>query len=104
MHGIEISHYESLIFAALLSFAFVASLYIWPGSVRENRDDPQVVKRRLVSVICVALCAPFVFLLYRDPSDNSGLHFKLFSASSAGLSILAIIGFTTKSLLSALVK
>ena len=44
--------------AVVLAAAFVLSLYVWPGALTADRNNPTVVKQRIVSASVVALLAP----------------------------------------------
>lgn len=54
----------------ILAIIYVASLYVWNAS--ENRDHPNTVKKRFLSVTIVMIISPiFIYLFLRDDLTNT---------------------------------
>lgn len=64
---VVIGQWQSLAMSCFLAFAFVLSLYI---SGKGPRDDPNVIKRRLLSTSIAAVLAPFSLFLFNDDSQE----------------------------------
>jgi len=84
---LSIGPFTSVCVSAAYAFIFVASMYVWRGSSSHNRDDPEVIKKRLLSISIVTLVAPFGLYVFNDPSI-------------AGPPFLTWLGFPMTSLLS----
>jgi len=67
-----------------LSSIYVASLYIW--NVPSNRDDPNVILKRSISVIAVTIISPYVTRLF------------LYDSRLTSLSMWELHGFRTEGL------
>jgi hypothetical protein len=42
----------------VLSGGYVASLYVWKGALTTSRNDPEMIKKRMLSVASVTLASP----------------------------------------------
>lgn len=84
---LSIGPFTSICVSATYAFVFVASMYVWKGASSHNRDDPEVIKKRLLSISVVTLVAPFGLFLFNDPAIP-------------GPPFLTWLGFPTESLLS----
>jgi hypothetical protein len=42
----------------VLSGGYVASLYVWQGATTTSRNDPEMIKKRMLSVASVTLASP----------------------------------------------
>ncbi len=90
--------------SCLLSFGYVASLYIWRSWVGLRRDDPRVATRRIMSVLVftiIALMTMAVFLrfdssatgpstLFRDQLPDGPSIWEWYGIKSSGF-LLAIV-------------
>lgn len=55
----------------LLSLSFVGSLYVWPLlGIKGNRDEPRIIRLRIISVVSVCLFSPFL-LLGNETNNNN---------------------------------
>jgi len=77
----------SLLTSAFLASSFVGSLYIWKDALTRDRDEPEVIKRRLLSIFIVCLLAPWSLYIWRDDS-----------LLAVGPPFLTWIGITTEGL------
>lgn len=66
-----INELESLALSVFLATIFVLSLYLWRYDILLDKDNPKVIKRRLisVSVVCVLSCVLLQFFVDFEP-DN----------------------------------
>ncbi|KNC54586.1 CAAX prenyl protease 2 [Thecamonas trahens ATCC 50062] len=48
---------HSLLYCVTTTLAFVGSLYLWPNPQQLSRDEPAIIKRRLVSIVVVSVAA-----------------------------------------------
>jgi len=65
---LSIGPLTSVCVSAAYAFVFVASMYVWKGASSHNRDDPEVIKKRLLSISVVTLVAPFGMFVFNDPA------------------------------------
>lgn len=68
MMYLSIGPLTSVVVSATYAFIFVASMYVWKGASSHNRDDPEVIKKRLLSITVVTCTSPFGLYLFNDPS------------------------------------
>ncbi|KAI5633042.1 CAAX protease self-immunity domain-containing protein [Phthorimaea operculella] len=90
--------FSSILACILLTFSYVASLYVWKSSL--SRDHPSTIKKRFFSVSCMMLIAPFVTFYFLtefsltkgDVYDQLGLRWSgLIQASVLPLLLTAIL-------------
>ncbi|XP_063831097.1 CAAX prenyl protease 2 [Ostrinia nubilalis] len=68
----------------LLTFFYVASLYVWRSTL--SRDHPTTIKRRFFSVFCVMLLAPFLTQYFlTEETINRGNMYEQLGLRSSGL-------------------
>ncbi|CAH2045173.1 unnamed protein product, partial [Iphiclides podalirius] len=67
----------SVFASVFLTFAYVASLYVWRTNL--SRDHPSTIKRRFFSVSCIMLLAPFVtrFFLKEEVLNKADVYDQL---------------------------
>lgn len=65
---LSIGPFTSVCVSAAYAFIFVASMYVWKGASSHNRDDPEVIKKRLLSISVVTILAPLGLCLLNDPT------------------------------------
>ncbi|KAI8744639.1 CAAX prenyl protease 2 [Biomphalaria glabrata] len=64
--------WQAILLCFLFAVLYVGSLYIWGGSTKEkNRDHPDVIKRRFISVLIVCTVTPLILLLVSKASDTA---------------------------------
>ena len=51
----------SIVFACVNSVLFVASLYVWSQASMHDRDNIQVIQKRMTSTTAVAIILPILF-------------------------------------------
>lgn len=62
---LQLTPTQALLTCLLLAFTYVSSLYLlWRGSILHNRNDPDVIMRRIASVLLVCLLAPLTLYYY----------------------------------------
>jgi prenyl protein peptidase len=89
--------------SALFAGLYVGSLYIWPGALRADRDAPETIKRRFISVLGSSVIAPTVlFSLYFAPPTGLSKHERIYLFlewlgvrwSGLGIALVAPLGLT----------
>lgn len=60
---------NSLIIAALISFLYPTSLYLWPNALTSDRQHPKTIRRNFVSVLVASLISAQVLILYQEWPD-----------------------------------
>ncbi|XP_052271069.1 CAAX prenyl protease 2-like [Dreissena polymorpha] len=89
----QIESYQSVLICFVMSFMYVGSLYVWKDNNKQkNRDHPDVIRLRFISVTAVCVLAIPIVWFFGSPSTSPEAH-----------TVLEWIGIRLSGLITALV-
>ncbi|XP_071079681.1 CAAX prenyl protease 2-like [Haliotis cracherodii] len=68
--------WQAVLLCLLFAVMYVGSLYVWTATVTKDRDHPDTIKRRFISVGIISLLVPpmlWIFSEYQESDQGHGL-------------------------------
>ncbi|XP_041354595.1 CAAX prenyl protease 2-like [Gigantopelta aegis] len=70
----EHASWQAVLLCLLFAVIYVGSLYVWAGSTEKNRDHPDVIRKRFVSITVVSVVVPVLVWLAGRSSESKQAH------------------------------
>ncbi|KAL5008582.1 hypothetical protein ScPMuIL_014163 [Solemya velum] len=70
----ELAVWQSILLCLLFAVIYVGSLYVWLNSVTKNRDHPETIKQRFMSVGLISVIVPPLLWLFGTTSSSEKAH------------------------------
>ncbi|XP_078314941.1 CAAX prenyl protease 2-like [Crassostrea virginica] len=70
----ELQHWQSVLVCLLFAVIYVGSLYVWIDDKNKNRDHPDTIKRRFISVSVICVIIPILLQCFGTTSNAESAH------------------------------
>lgn len=88
---LKLEPWQAVLTSLGIACSFVGVLYIGAKSIAEDRDDPRVIKRRLCSILAVAIGAPFVVGFWGSEDQHGPTLYEWLGLRTEGLFLATVL-------------